>query len=163
MSFRRRMMLGGADDGGGDDPNPYANQYLTFTAVERTRFIQQNTGLVLYEGDCLYYSTDDGETWTDMGYNTYTPYIEIGDSIMLKTNYGYVASDSTYGPRFSSDGAFDVSGNIMSLCYGSRFKGKKALQYEYQFYAMFMMAKVRDASNLVLPATTLTPHCYDNS
>lgn len=61
------------------------------------------------------------------------------------------------------EGKFTVSGNIMSLLYGDDFEDKTTLPTEYCFYEMFYdnYYNLIDASNLILPATTLTDHCYD--
>ena len=80
----------------------------------------------------------------------------------------------------SSQGAeFDVQGNIMSLVHGDDFENNTALTYQYtyevdygegpeevtdtidtQFSDFFYESWVVDASNLILPSTTLSNSCY---
>lgn len=152
--MRRRMMMG--QNGGGGDDNPYAREYLTVTAVGRTRVRVSFTG----GGSSTWsYSTDNGSTWTSANSGSYTPYLEIGESVLIKAN-GFLA-DSSGSVNITGDALFDISGNIMSLLYGDNFLGKTTLLSSYQFAAMFLgNSNVRDASNLVLPATTLTDYCY---
>lgn len=58
---------------------------------------------------------------------------------------------------------FNVSGNIMSLLYGNKFTGNETTfnRDGTRFYSLFSNdSYLLDASNLILPATTLTDHCY---
>lgn len=55
-----------------------------------------------------------------------------------------------------------VGGNIMSLLYGSNFRGQTVLTTENAFSSLFSGdSGLIDAGNLVLPVTTLTKECYD--
>lgn len=57
------------------------------------------------------------------------------------------------------NGLVDVSGNIMSLWYGDDFVGKTEIR-NYIFEAFFRDCDIRNAKNLILPATTLKVGCY---
>lgn len=57
----------------------------------------------------------------------------------------------------------NVSGNIMSLLFGDNFEGQTDLTgYDHVFYQLFYYSNIIDASQLILPATTLAENCYDN-
>jgi hypothetical protein len=64
--------------------------------------------------------------------------------------------------KFSESTAyFDVKGNIMSLLFGDDYANQTSLSNKNcAFAALFFQAKVIDASNLILPATTLSYYCY---
>ena len=66
-------------------------------------------------------------------------------------------------------GSFDIvnkcnlSGNIMSLLFGDDFEDKTSLRdYIFAFRYLFMNNdSIVDASQLILPATTLADYCYE--
>ena len=134
-------------------PTPsYETQYLTFRAREDGTFKFSKGGLS--------YSLDNGETWTTLAKNTNSPTVQSGNTIMWKGTF----STSTGVGTFSSTGAFDAEGNIMSLLFGDNFIGQTSLSgYDYAFYGLFSgCTHLISAENLVLPATTLAPYCYMN-
>lgn len=146
------MMMG---QGGHID---YSQQYLTFTAVGgQSRFYYEDG-----EGtNALSYSLDGGSTWTALAKNTNTPYIQDGASIMWKADG--ISVGRNYGIRFyaPNSSGWVVSGNIMSVLHGDNFIGQTTLTVNYQFEKLFYeCTSLRDASNLILPATTLTSGCY---
>lgn len=55
-----------------------------------------------------------------------------------------------------------VGGNTMSLLYGGDFQNKTSFPSgsDCNFWGLFSSSKIADASNLILPATTLTSYCY---
>jgi hypothetical protein len=62
---------------------------------------------------------------------------------------------------FSSTQNINVKGNIMSLLYGDNFENQTALSGNFCFYGLFYNNEnIIDASNLVLPSTTLVYGCY---
>ena len=131
---------------------PYNAQYLRLTALENnTTFKFTNP---------ISYSLDYGSTWTSLAANTNTPSLNANTDILFK---GTLTPTSINGiGTFSSNNkTFNVSGNIMSLLYGDNFKSKTSLSgKDYAFYNLFNNSKVVDASNLILPATTLSEACY---
>lgn len=147
------------ENGGSVDyhiPYDYNKDYLTFTALQDTKFtFTQNT---------LQYSLDDGDTWTSLTANTASPIVTTGNKILWKATL----TPSSTSPRgigtFSStSGNFDVSGNIMSLLFGDNFIGQTDLTgKDYAFNSLFNgNTKLINAENLVLPATILSQHCYE--
>lgn len=56
-------------------------------------------------------------------------------------------------------GLSDVYGNIMSLLYGDDFYGQDSW-VSYSTAGFFKNSNIRNARNLILPATTLTQACY---
>ena len=127
---------------------------LTFTALENTTFSFSKYGLS--------YSIDNQSTWTTLSAGDSTPTVTAGSKVWWKGNYKGTSS-SNYG-NFSSTGKFNVSGNIMSLMYGDDFKDKTDLTgSDYCFYRLFQnCSNLIDASDLVLPATTLASYCYSS-
>lgn len=142
---------------------PYSDQYLTFTSRN-----DGNSFSFVYTGGSffiVYYSIDDGETWTELkrdGSNS-TPIINKGQTVTFKGNMG---SSLTYGNgHFTSHHTFDVSGNIMSLVYGDNFSGQTELVDKYGlmhgvFKELFKYSSVVSAENLILPTETLPLRCY---
>ena len=125
-----------------------------------------------YYSKSIQYSLDNGETWTaTSGKQTIT--VSAGDKVQFRGNnsaYGGTVSSSTYRNYFSaSDGAkYEVEGNIMSLITSTGFTTAKTLTSNYTFYNMFggddyNYAKgLVSAENLILPATKLAQHSYEN-
>ena len=132
-------------------------KYLTFEALEDGTFSFTETGIT---AGSISYSLDNGATWTLPTYGASTPTVKAGSKVLWKGDYKGL-NDSNYA-QFSSTGKFKVSGNIMSLMYGDDFEDKTDLTgYNYCFYRLFYdCSNLVDASNLVLPATTLATFCY---
>ncbi len=84
------------------------------------------------------------------------------------TNYAAIisvgGSNKIYNSNFHFYSSFKVYGNIMSLIYGDNFRGKTTFpnNSSYNFAALFddNDEGVIDVSNLILPAKTLSQHCY---
>lgn len=133
------------------EANAYAQQYLTFVARENCTFALSRNAV-----QC---SLDGGNTWTTLAANTNSPTVTAGNKIMWKGNLTPVTN---YGiGKFTSDGKYDVEGNIMSLLYGSNFRNQYSLESYFDvFKSLFYGSKVVNAENLVLPATTLSDICY---
>jgi len=72
---------------------------------------------------------------------------------------------STSVSRINCKTYFNVSGNIMSLIYGDKFTGDETRFNGNSacFYRLFADdSYLLNASNLILPATTLTDYCYQD-
>lgn len=82
----------------------------------------------------------------------------IADAWGMRRNQG------DYYTLFSSEGAYFIEGNIMSLLYGDDYLGRKSLpDNDCTFLGIFENSThLVDASNLILPATTLADRCYDS-
>ena len=174
------VVWNGATSGTGDPEE----QYLTFTFPS---------------GGTLYWMKDDnrstnrtieysfdGTNWTTM--STPDNSKGSGNSIVVSNAGGKVyirGNNNTYCEKsgvdydycyFDSNADYDVSGNIMSLFYGSDFKDKKAFPSGSSFNLCsifytgsnlgvlgdYRNSHIQDASDLVLPATSLTTSCYES-
>lgn len=104
----------------------------------------------------------DGETWTEYTSSTNgttLATLDNGEALYIKgNNNAYGTAD--YYNSFTSSGAFDVQGNIMSLIYGDDFVGKKVLTASYTFKYLFFSTAVVNAENLILQAESISPYCY---
>ena len=128
----------------------YEDQYLTFVAKGSGTFTftPQNNNVISY-------STNNGKTWIERN----SVSVNNGNKVMWK---GTMTPSSSGIGTFSATGNFDVQGNIMSLLFGDNYKGQTDLTGKnYTFYYLFgRNAKVVNAKNLSLPATTLADNCY---
>ena len=151
------------------EPHDYVNDYLTFRALEDTAF----TLTIPSQVDTNYltsvsYSTDNGSTWVTTQNDATekvitTPSITTGNTILWKGSgiSTSITGNSPYVSKFSSTGAFDIEGNIMSMLYGDNFANQTTLpSNSTNFRNLFSRSDIVDASNLKLPATTLTVDCY---
>lgn len=155
---------------GGEEPTPteptdYSREYLTFDIVSGGTIVFKTSNNS--QPRTISYSVNNGSTWTDITSSTSgTSFnVSVGDKIMFKgNNTGY-----TSGPFYNlsandfsnSTAYFNIEGNIMSLLYGDNFSGQTSIPSNYCFYRFFNGCNVCDASNLVMPATTLASNCYD--
>ena len=153
---------------GVDNPD-YPNQYLTFVARERGSFSFNGTSSNNVDNSFIYYSLDEGSSWTALARNVQSPTIQAGERIMFKGTltplyHNVEGAEAIIGiGRFSSTGRFDVEGNIMSILYGDDFIGQKNLTGKnFAFYELFLnCTSLISAENLVLPATKLADSSYE--
>ena len=134
-------------------PTPsYDTQYLTFEAIDNGTTFQFNQ-------NGLEYSVNNGTTWNSLGASTNTPSLNTGDKIMFRGNMPIIQA---YGiGQFSSNGHFNIEGNPLSLVDNTNFADITSLAGKNQvFFQLFYGTNVVDASNLALPATTLSQDCY---
>lgn len=141
----------------------------------------------------IYYSKDNGHTWdtlplNDSTNNVYGLTVEVGEKILLKSNvsqfegHGDLSADHTSSINYvfnvgtedetdllySQACEFNASGNIMSLFYGDAFRNYTEFPsglIKSSCYCMFRYSGIRDASNLILPATQLGSivGCYERA
>ena len=111
----------------------------------------------------------DGTTWESMGSTSTTAItvtIPTNGKLYLRCSATQWGGSSSMYNTINTTGNSNVGGNIMSLLYGSNFTGNEttfpsSLDYNYNFYRLFFgNTYLVDASNLLLPATTLTKYCY---
>ena len=144
----------------------YSKEYLTIKSLA-----DNNTITWTFTGsdpiqNVIYWSKN-GTSWTSAIASTSDTPVSLatlnkGEKMYLKgENVTYASSASRYS-HFNSDAEFNISGNIMSLIYGDNFIGQATLSSTYNFVGIFRSSKVYDASNLILPATTLANYCYSN-
>lgn len=136
----------------GYNPHNYANDYLTFEALE--------DGTFSFSLNSIQYSADNGTTWNTLSTGSSTPTITTGNKIMWKANEPTINELGGIG-TFSSTGRFNVEGNIMSLVAGDNFQNVTTMNNLYQFAALFKTSKVVSAENLILP-TNVKSGCYLN-
>ena len=151
----------------------YSKEYLTFVALESG--VISFTILDWIGTDCIEsiaYSKNNNEWVVTQNSNDKENDILInisvveGDTIRWKGIANHYGDDEYEGGVFTSTCEFNVEGNIMSLLYGDNFVGQTTLEYDYTFSYLFFddyyedSTLITDASNLVLPATTLTASCY---
>lgn len=141
MELRRRMMSGGE--------KPFEEQYLTFEALEAGTFSIPTE---------MSYSLDGGSTWTTLAASTATPTIHSGEKILWRKVANVINT------TFTATGAFKVYGNVMSLLYGDNFIEEVNLTNRNSAFNNLFKSNIyiTDASDLILPATTLSTSCYAN-
>ena len=114
----------------------------------------------------MQYSLDGGATKVTMtGYTTTNIPVEAGQKVRF---YGKGTTITQYGNSHetsfggSGDGfTCKVYGNIMSLVDETGYDTATALSGTYAFWALFSgNTALTDASDLLMPATTLTEACY---
>ena len=114
----------------------------------------------------LSYSTNDGETWTDLTISATTTFttINTGDKIIFKgiNNRLAIAWDTYY--RFNGTKNFKAYGNVMSLLNGDNFVNTFELNSstDNHFVGLFYgTTTLIDADKLVLSAPTLYYNSYN--
>ena len=141
----------------------YSSDYLTFDIVEAGNVLFENAGGTTPK--TISYSTDNGSTWTNITSSSSGTSIGdfvAGDKILFKGENTTYAGTNNSSNDFKGTAKFNASGNIMSLIYGDNFIGQTSLPSgsSYNFLRLLSNSKIIDASNLILPATTLTDGCY---
>lgn len=138
----------------------WSQEYLTFEAIDDCQFkLSRNTAV------SCFYSLDNGNTWTGLANNTYTPTIQAGQTIKWKADItprsSTTAGDAGVG-TFSSTGMFNAMGNPYSLMSSNDFRTIDSLVDK--IYALSMLfqdcTNLVSAENLSLPANTLSQRCY---
>ena len=136
--------------------NNYPNMYMTLEALSSGTIKATKNG----SPGTMYYSVDNGNTWIN-GDNV-SVNVSIGDKVLYKCNKTYFNRWNYF--RFKDSTAdFKAYGNIMSIVYGDNFRNQYDLSGKsHCFYNLFNECgtKLKDVSNLILPATTLADNCY---
>lgn len=142
-TFRRRLML----QRGGETIKPY----MHFEALEDGLTISLSRNSIEY--------SLDGSTWVALSAGASSPAINTGEKIYVK---GEIISTGTYNGSgtFTTSKKCNVGGNIMSLLYSDDFENQYTLTQSYVFALLFQNCKIVNVSEDLLPATTLSPHCY---
>ena len=110
------------------------------------------------------YKKNDGE-WTSItsttGDSASSISVVSGDTVQFRGNNSSY-SNVSYTISFSASTAgFKLSGNIMSLIKSSGFEMENTLSSGRTFLGLFRACTgLTDASQLILPATTLADSCY---
>ena len=113
------------------------------------------------------YSLDNGLTWTsitsDNGPSRPIINVNAGDSVQFRgNNMTYRGNNGYHRNSFSGTTAgFKAKGNIMSLIDSTGFTALDTFVSAYTFGVLFEdCPNLTDASELILPATTLADYCY---
>lgn len=143
----------------------YSQEYLTIESLEDNNMIYFKTSNDSTTRTILV-STDNGNTWAEYtsskaNNGTIIATLNNGDKLLLKgENSSYADSSSKYN-KFIVTKNFNIKGNIMSLISGDLFVNTKELVANYALINLFNgCSKLQSAKNLILPATTLSDHCY---
>ena len=109
------------------------------------------------------YKKNDGE-WISITSSTGGTNISVvvGDIVQFRgDNAAYSSGSSRYNSFSGTTCQFKAKGNIMSLINGTDFATATTLQSAYTFFCLFRgRTGLTDASELLLPATTLAERCY---
>lgn len=147
-------------------PHDYSKDYLTIESLEDNNdiFIKANSTSITRT---ISASTDNGETWntytTMTGQGQYFGTLNAGDKLLLKGENSAYGISTSWGNNILSNKQIKVYGNVMSLIYGDNFVGQTALTADYAFTSLFWKSTgLTDASNLILPSTTLRNGCYSS-
>ena len=149
------------------DAIPYEQQYFTIESEADNNSINITQG----PADTFYVSVDNGTTWEQSSGNAdhqgIAKTLDEGEKMLVKSNYGYFNiyndPESMTDPIIYGTGNFKVYGNSMSLIYGDNFANQTSFPVwgSAQLRGLFMLSTyLTDASNLILPATTLAEECY---
>lgn len=130
------------------------SNYMTILALE--------DGLqAKLSGNTISYSLDEGNTWTSLASNTYTPTVNKGQTIMFKGNL--TPSYNSGIGTFTINKKCNLEGNCMSLLFGDDAVNNNSLPSgkDYAFYNLFNgCTTIIEVSETFLPATTLSDLCY---
>ena len=130
----------------------YYRDYLKFTFVSDGTWIHGDSSSPSSKG--VEYSINNGE-WKHI--RSIELSVLSGDTIRVRgTNNVYDEN------KFSGTAYFNLSGNIMALIGGVNYENLKELNYNRVFAQIFANSNVVEASELLLPATTLTEECYQS-
>jgi len=155
---------------------PYEEQYFTIEALEDECYVnlKKATSNNYITGKLFYYSTDNGLTWNSVratysngAGNTFIM-LNAHDKLLLKSDVypgSLVIIDSNYyynPTTITASKNHIFYGNIMSLGHGDNFVNQTTISESKAFSELFFYdTNLTDISNLVLPATKLSPYCYE--
>lgn len=150
------------------EERPYSLQYFTIESLENSNTISIKNENSSIEKPTFYYSLDNGNTWSSVTMATNSTRniatINSGDKVIFKSINSRLASEWNAYNRFNGSKNFKVYGNIMSLLYGDDFVNNPefASGSTNNFVGLFKSTKtVIDASNLILPSTTVYQNSYN--
>ena len=138
----------------------FKNLPLTFVILDAGNIIW-TTSSSSYN-NTIKYSKNGGE-WTSITSTTGGVGIPVlkGDIVQFKGTNTTFGNASYHSGFDNSSCKFNVCGNIMSIIQETDFSSLTTLSTNYQFAQIFGNCNyLINASNLILPATTLTKYCY---
>ena len=147
----------------------YSKEYLTIEAVDNSIIVSFEKNSTSISKDIKY--SKDKSNWNTISFNTSENATQVelnrGEKIYLKGNnssYGDYPGATEYYCNIKiigNNSNVNLYGNIMSLLYEDDFINQTTLYNRYTFWYLFSdSTAIIDASNLILPATTLTLFCY---
>ena len=143
-------------------PIDYSTQYFT---ISYSGSVGTSIKVSNYNMGKIKYSHDNGATWET--FDNYGTLMSNGDKLLLKgssisTSYANGMGHISIGGATS--GSFELYGNIMSLVYGDDFADKTSFGgKDYVFKGLLSgNTEIQSATNLIMPATTLSNYCYYN-
>ena len=138
----------GRYDSGGE---PQLNGLYITPAGDSAIRVASNSKYYTLHGKYLKYSLN-GKKWKDWNGSVT---IEPEQKMYLKGEDDYVWNSSTSGKLITADGYYNVGGDISSL---TNFITEVKNQTFYKLF--YNDSYIKDASSLILPATTLAYECY---
>ena len=148
-----------SDDCEYDPEHDYSKDYLTFRVLSAGTIAWNSFGSG--QAKTIQYSLNNG-AWTTITAGAGTSITVLANDVVRfkGSNTSYAGSNANYSGFSGGTASFDIEGNIMSLVYGDNFDGQTAMTGTYNFCSLFKGSNAISAENLILPATTLTAHCY---
>ena len=143
----------------------YSKEYLTYVSLEDDNQIKYWVyGNITQR--TIQVSIDNGKTWTSFSPSkstgTLLATLNKNQKIQIRGNNAYYGSESWDCHWIETTKNVNVYGNIMSLFNSTSFTTLYTISYSYALCRWFTDAKIKNASNLILPATTLSDYCYYN-
>ena len=141
----------------------YSKEYLTYVSLEDDNQIRYRVyGNITQR--TIQVSIDNGKTWTSFSPSestgTLLATLNKNQKIQIRGNNAYYGSGSWNCHWIETTKYVNVYGNIMSLFNSTSFTTLYTISYSYALGRWFRNAKIKNASNLILPATTLSDNCY---
>lgn len=150
--------------GGGTIVHDYSLDYFTIESLQDGNEIKMQRNKTP-NNPVLEYSLDNGQTWTSVTINGAKTFatINTGDTILFRGNNAKLATAWDTYNKFNTTKQFKVYGNAMSLLNGNNFVSNSTFDSGgYNLCGLFYgVTTLVDASNLILPATTLYTSCYN--
>ena len=147
--------------------NEHYFEYFTIESLEDNNTISTVKAKSCSINPVIYYSIDNGETWSQKTVSSSTTTIatiNTGDKLLLKsTNENWATAWDTYN-KITGSKNFKVYGNIMSLLNGDNFISNSKFNNgsTHNFAGLFYeVTTLTDASDLIMPALTCKSSSYN--
>lgn len=137
------------------------NGEVIYNPVPPPLYIEALEDLIVKFGNTYEYSKDN-VTWTSATSTTSISAV-AGERVFFRASGLTANSSSGIGTFTISNGKCNVGGNVMSMVYGASYHNKTEITQDFQFSELFYGCdKIINASELILPATTLKNACYQS-
>lgn len=146
----------------------YSLEYFTIESLEDENDISiKNVSCGIYP--TLYYSIDNGQTWSSITFERNktksVATINSGETIIFKCTITAMAISYNQYNCFSCSKDYNAYGNVMSLIWGDDFVSNSEFPSgsSRNITSLFREdAYLIDASNLVIPASTMPSNCCNS-